>query len=44
MTLELSGSESPMINGHSRKKKDYLDLDRDGCAVADDLGPVDMSK
>ena len=43
MTLELSGSESPMINGHSRKK-DYLDLDRDGCAVADDLGPVDMSK
>ena len=43
MTLELSGSESPMINGHSRKK-DYLDLDRDGCAVADDLGLVDMSK
>ena len=42
MALEVNGSESP--NGHSRAKKEYYDLDRNGCVVADDLGPVDLSK
>ena len=42
MALEVNGSESP--NGHSRVKKEYYELDRYGCVVADDLGPVDLSK
>ena len=42
MALEVNGSESP--NGHSRVKKEYYELDRNGCVVADDLGPVDLSK
>ena len=44
MTLEVNGSESPMMNVHTRAKKEYYDLDCDGCVVADDLGPVDLSK
>ena len=44
MKLELSGSESPVIDGHTKKEKEYLDLDHDGCVAADDFGPVDMSR
>ena len=35
MAVELSGSESPMVDSHTGKKKEYLFLD---------LGPVDLSK
>ena len=44
MKLELSGSESLMTDGHTKKKQEYFDLDHDGCVAADDFGPVDMSK
>ena len=44
MKLELSGSESPVTDSHTKKKQEYFDLDHDGCVAADDFGPVDMSK